>query len=336
MVRRQNQQLLSKLFIYYDERRSSSKNVGLYEHMFSEDVHLAIMPIGGHSHTNPDFSVSINPHSDEMERLLGEALPTRNGYREYSLAETVCSFVDECAMTMASYGVAFYEKVIGVRPETDAPLPFQFKWIHNPCIHKTFGFIWQFVPSHIWRQQTQMGELMLSENLPRRWSILTSRNVAVFQMPSALGGRAGFKRTLADLHHLGEAGTSQFVLEDMNSGGENRSGYDFAAHRLSQDEHLARVTKQWGWMGRNMLRERITSFYQFHRSLVFEKAKAILREHIISELNRHLADLGSRLGFDVQIVVSGLPSSSDCETAIDQLTAGKMQFKDVVEFMRKV
>ncbi len=337
MDRRRSQQLRHKSLNYHDHRRSSRyMNIGIYQRMFSEDIHLAIMPIGGRSTTNLDFSVSIEPHSNEMEQRIVEALPTRNGLSRYSLTETVCSFVDECAMTMGAYGVAYYEKVNGIRAETVTTPPFQFIRIHNLCIHRKFGIIWQFVPSHVWKEQMKKERSMTSKKSPRRWAFLSNRDVAIFQMPSLIGGPAGFRRILSDLYYIGGLGASQFIIEDMYATAKNRSGYDFAVHRLSQDEQLARVTRRWGWMARNMIRERVTAYYQFHRRLVFEKAKAILREHIISELNRHLADIGKRLGFDVRIIVSGLPSISDCEAAIMGLASGKMQFKNVVEFMRKV
>jgi len=337
MAKRRSQHLPRKSLKYYDQkRRSRDLDIGLYERMFSEDIHLAIMPIGGRSHANPDFSVSIDPHSEELKALLLDTLPTRNGYSRYSLAETVCAFVDECAMILGAYGVAYYEKVHGDKPEAGAPPPFQLARIHNPCIHRTFGLMWQFVPTHVWRKQKEMAELVPPQAPSRRWAFLTRRDVAVIEMPSLLGGPAGFRRTLSDLHHLGSLGASQLVIADMNADAKNRSGYDLAVHRQSNDEHLARVTRKWGWMGRSLLRERVTEFYQFHRWLVFERAKAILREHIISELNRHLEDLGNRLGFCGGIVVSGLPSASDCEDAIGRLAAGEMQFKDVAEFMRKV
>jgi len=99
--------------------------------------------------------------------------------------------------------------------------------------------------------------------------------------------------------------------------------------RLVDERVLAR-TKDWGWPARDTGAAHMTIYQRIRRELVFAKAMAVLREHILRELNAAFAraDLGATLSFE------NLPSAEDCRIAIEDLERGTKPFGDILPTVR--
>ena len=70
-----------------------------------------------------------------------------------------------------------------------------------------------------------------------------------------------------------------------------------------------------------------TEFFTIYKGITFRWAQAVLREHIISEINKLL----SRLQIDAKIIVSGIPSSDDILLIRKQLLEGKINFQEAYD-----
>jgi hypothetical protein len=83
-----------------------------------------------------------------------------------------------------------------------------------------------------------------------------------------------------------------------------------------------RITQTWGWNRRDWTQERSTEFFNFYRTITFRWAQAVLREHIIKEIN----DLLVRLNIGSMIVISGLPTSDEILEIRKEMLDGRISF----------
>ena len=309
---------------YYVSDETSSRDLhgSLYTHMFIEDLHLGIMPIGGRS-KNPNFIVKIDPPSKEIEELIRLGLPTYHGEPQ-SLTEAVCDFIDMAAYILASYGKAYYDLVYFFTNDDKNNIEgFMIENVSNRCIKENLGFYWQLIPKEVLEHK--------GENL-KRFVWLSKNDLLVLSIPKVLGGVRKFRRLLYDLQWLSKYTIPEFAMKDM-AAQQQTKGYDFSAYRKNQETFLAKITQHLGWIARGTFTERSLEFYQMYRYLKFQKTKAILREHILHNLNKALEKIGAKMGFKAEIKLEGIPSYQDYDNYIRQLTEGSLQFSEVVKLM---
>jgi len=73
-----------------------------------------------------------------------------------------------------------------------------------------------------------------------------------------------------------------------------------------------------------------TSYYFCFRELRFRRFQVALRDHIIAALNEALTGAGRVLGFDAQLSLDGLPTTTDIEQAETLLADGQLSYKDLL------
>lgn len=310
---------------YYltDKGPSRDLHTSLHAHMFIEDLHLGVMPIGGRSE-NPNFVVEMEPPSKEVEELIRLGLHTHHG-EPHNITEAICDFIDEAVHILAYYGKAYYEIIYFYDDENKNKIgSFEIERIHNDNIKDTFGFYWQFLPKKILKDREQ--------NL-KRFIWLPKKDLLVLSIPKEIGGIRKFRRLLSELQWLSKCTIPEFAMKDMAVQKQTK-GYDFSTYRENQETFLARITNRLGWTARGTFNERSLEFYQIYRYLKFEKTKAILREHVLHKVNKSLEIIGNNMGFKTRLRLKGMPSHRDYDNYIKQLTDGSLQFSDAVKLMR--
>lgn len=270
-------------------------------HMFTQDVHLAVMPIGGRTEKHKEFTISLEGSQNECEKaqhLIGEI----GRYDRHDLAGMVCDAIEEVAQHLAWQGCAVYEVV---RDEDGALHVWSFT---SKRLWKFPGWFLQIIPRGDW-------------NLwKKKWAIVAARRIWYLEMPPSLGGRKGYTRILRKLRrfeHLGPV----FWRKDLERG-EQSQNFDFQRYVRNSEIYYGWITKAWGWNRRDWSQERSTEFFSFYKMVRFRWAQAVLREHIVNELNR----LFVRLRVACQLRVSGLPTAVDILTTNSELLDGKISF----------
>lgn len=316
---------------FFDRKRHKKTLPSLYAHMFQEDLHLGVMPIGGRS-SKSNFCVRIEPASKEVEKIVASGLLSHWG-RAYNMTEATCGFVDEAVHVIGAFGKAYYE-IIFTYNQDDKPDGFFFSRIQNECIHDTRGWYWQYVPEHAYRRSaTPWKKDAENGNKRGKFVWLRGRDMLVLAAPRELGGARKLMRIVGEMEGMDRASMPEFVLKDMKEQ-KNQSCYDFEVHREGIECHLARITKNIGWPIRTMINQRCTEFYLMHRMLMFERSKAILREYVIAQINHALARIGEKLGFEARVCVDGLHTVSDWTDAIRRLQKGTFQFAEAWNWIR--
>lgn len=90
-------------------------------------------------------------------------------------------------------------------------------------------------------------------------------------------------------------------------------------------------TKKWGWHGRLQLggTDNFSEYYNFYKQLTFDLAMAILREHILDEINKLLKNLK----YSSRLTMIGFHTPNEVQEKIDLLDKGEIVFEDVMDFI---
>jgi hypothetical protein len=273
--------------------------------MFTQDVQLGVMPIGGRS-LKPQVSAVVDGSMGALARELLSGF--EDGYHGHSDLEVICDAVNSIAAQLAYYGRAAYELV-----DVDGHLnPIS---ITTAGLVRIFGNVYQLVPL---RDRRVWWHIVNSVNARRIWRI---------SMPVRLGGYLGYRITL---YGLGQARITgpEFFSTDLSAGRWDPA-FDFSQYRKSSENALKRLTREWGWNRRETNLERQTEFYLVYKTLRFKLAQAILREHIVSELNA----LFGRIGWQASIVLSGVPAATDIERVESQMLDGTLPYSKVYDLI---
>ncbi|OGA53221.1 MAG: hypothetical protein A3F74_07055 [Betaproteobacteria bacterium RIFCSPLOWO2_12_FULL_62_58] len=269
--------------------------------MFTEDVHLGLMPIGGRTEKHKEFAVSLQGSEDECEKtrgLIGEI----GRYDTHDLAEMVCDAVEEMARHLAWEGCAVYEIVLD---DDGAP------------------HVWSFTSKGLWRlprwflQVIPRGDWDLWK---RKWTVVPASRIWYVDMPSILGGRTGYRRVLKRLGRFEPLGP-QFWRKDLERGQQSKN-FDFQGYVRQSEIYFDRITKAWGWNRRDWSQERSTEFFNVYKMVNFRWAQAVLREHMIAALN----SLFARLGITCEVKVKGLPTVDDILNTKREFLDGRISF----------
>lgn len=285
-----------------------------YPRLMIEDMKLGIMPIGGRA-DKKQFQVSVEPKNPEVKQTIEKALTLGEYHRD--LASVVCDFVAGCAVELLIYEKATYE--IAHLLETKSKELAGFELIHiNPrtLIHREKELL-QFVPTE------------LADKLGKPQYIkLTPERIITFEIPPSYRAKVG--KIMESLGVLGVHTMPEFVMRDITSGSRS-TAYDTKHHIHMHNLALASVTKFLGWNARLLFQNEAMEYYLIHRSLMFERFKIELRDSIIKTLNEGIKRAGEQVGFIAEIVVTGLPTLNDVQTAYNHLREGDVPFGEVLE-----
>ncbi|MFZ0815480.1 MAG: hypothetical protein WAM78_08170 [Candidatus Sulfotelmatobacter sp.] len=188
-----------------------------------------------------------------------------------------------------------------------------------------------FGPDYVWSLPffyLQVAPRSSLSNGGRRYAVLRSDAVWRVDMPRELGGTSGFRRVLNGLGEWPSLGPG-FYQSDLERG-EFSKEFVFGDYRRAYQIQLYRVTRNWGWAGRDWSLDNVTEYYQFYRHLTFRWAQSVLREHVVRQFNF----LFRGLGISAQIVIEGLSSPSDILRVRDEMKAGSLDFSAATKAIR--
>jgi hypothetical protein len=143
-------------------------------------------------------------------------------------------------------------------------------------------------------------------------------------LPKRLGSPRKHRKLIRKLNKLAEP-MPKFALQDGDLG--NKAKYDFMLHHKRKELAIEYVTKTWGSIPSLQQIKGTTEYYYIVHSLQFSYCQALIREHIIAELN----DVLRRLGGKNPVKVEGLPIAKDIQDAINKMQKGEIGFKEAID-----
>lgn len=274
--------------------------------MFTEDIHLGIMPIGGRRLGDGQFTV-VFKGTDQATDRARNLLSSLARYERHDAVRLVCDVVNEIALYLAWRGRAVYE-LVAEEKKKKGECEISLHDFTSERLIRVPGFYVQRIP------RTDR------EQFKRRFVFIPAREVWEISMPSCLGGTRGYRTMLSRLARFDTVGPD-FYRADLERG-RWEAYFDFGTYIRIMEARAARLTGLWGWDRRDANLDKQTEFFYFYRTITFAWSKAVLREHIIRELNRLLG----RLGIESQIVLCGLPTPDEILRVRQELVEGKVQF----------
>ncbi len=273
-------------------------------HMLIQDVSNAVLPAPGY--TKAKYEIQLAPTNADLEDLIVKALRDR-GHRR-SLTDAAYDFFQECASTMTAFGRADYEIVYLSNTEGKI-IAFALSRIQPLTLVSRRGRVWQYVPKRIAHER----------DLSSQYVKLVPEDVVSFRLPMHV--QRHHRRMMESLAFMSINFLPDFTMTNLK--GETRVPFDLGEFSRVQKIALARSTREIGWNGRQLFRERILEYYFFYRHLVFERFKCEMRNSIVETLNLGIQRAGSQIGFEVGLNINGLATLTDIEDALRKLKDGE-------------
>jgi len=310
-LKKKNKNLIlkwDKAATHFPSLSKKCRDGGLDAHMFREDISLNIMPIGGTSRNNPDFLASFQGSEEDVDSAM-KLCNSLSRYPERDANRTIGGAVGSIANRVAWQGSAVFQII----REPNSPHEITLFGFTSECLYRIPGFFVQCIP-HADR-----------ELFGKSFTVLSSQEVWQITIPKALGGPSRHKKVLKRLNRFSKPAPN-FYATDLQEG-KQESQFDFQTYITHIESHNARLTRNWGWNRRDSSHRYDTEFYYIYRTITFRWAQAILREHIIIELNR----LFKRLKIESAIEVVGLITADEILRIRQELVDGKIQFSEAYE-----
>jgi hypothetical protein len=293
---------------YFPNSAPSSDDVMTgHSFLFIRDLPLGIMPMG-HGIDKKSWSVSLDPATPDLTDWIATLLDVSRFSRP-GLAPAVKAFIEEIARELAYNGETYYEIVT---ENSGSPPPTHLLSLPFGRVRLRRGVFLQHIPE--------------SDRGPGEPAELEIPAVKMLRLtlPAALGTPDEHRALLRELVKLSTP-MPKFALESPELGRD--SGYDFAAHHRAQEVAIERAMAKWGTVPSVRRLKGTTEYFFVVRTLQFARSQALIREHIIQELNLLLR----RLGVERTISVSGLPAAQAITAAMESLKRGETDFKSAME-----
>ena len=285
---------------------SLSKEQDLHHniYMFTTDIWQSIMPIGGWADKQPDFSVNLEGENLECEKakIIMRSLCQHN---RTDIPEILCDAVSQIARHLSIDGQGFYEII-----KDDNEI--HVNGFTSINIFRIFSWYLQIIPEgdrYSWK---------------RKYTLINKKKIWNIQIPSRLGGKREFKKIIKTLKT--KSSMPKFYEQDIVHGKISKD-YNFSKYIKNSEIYINKITNKWGWNRRDLSAEKCTEFYMVYKMLIFIRAQAVFREHIINEINQ----LMNRLSIDCKIIVTGLPTADEILQARIDMENGTIDFKEALD-----
>lgn len=281
-------------------QRSQLRWGNFYGHMFTEDAEQ-ILPWGD----EPDsgFSVSIEPHSRQIEDLITGGLISPTG--PSSRLETAVRYHLSWIADMMLRGLAVYE--LDLLSDADGKkVAFRTGWIPQGSLDKRNGRYIQYVPEELGEGRKHKGcyYIQLDEDKLIWTELSRSMRTTLRRTASTLAAASVQQSTPSVMLH-------SRVRE-----------FDLKQFKDEQAREVLSATRDLGWHARWLFDDQMTSPYIVWRHLEFERFKISIRDAGIASLNRALVIAGAAIGFEAQLVLRGAITALDIDRAQNELRAG--------------
>ncbi|WP_456679307.1 MULTISPECIES: hypothetical protein [unclassified Bradyrhizobium] len=275
--------------------------------MFIQDIPLSIMPINSREGT---YDAKITGDPRDVAQAV-DLLQMFVRYDRTNVKQLIADAVTEIARSLAWYGRAPYEIS-------------KFEGDESPGVELT-----SFTPRRLLVTPwfcVQVVPRVERDRLKKAFVAIPRRDVWIVDMPRSLGGYWEYRKILRRLARFHTAAPA-FWMKDLEASGRGASYFDFSVYRRETEVLQCRITRRWGWNHRDLTSNNWTEFALFYRMMTFRASQALLREHILLELNSLL----KRLAIKAEIEISGLATSENIFGLRSEMALGNISYAKAYE-----
>lgn len=297
---------------YFPNNGRSNDEPILYAFMFIRDMHTGIMPFrnGG----KYPFTIKLSRKNENLKKQLKEFLNIGQ-FGGWSLDESLWNAVDTLSHYLATFGEVYLEIVHEDDKSKAGVTDKKLEFLPSGKVFRLVNNYIQFVPIKNWER----GE--------KKLYVIPSDRIWHIKLPRKLGTPRQHRKMLKKLNLLSEP-MPEFALKDGKLGGS--ANYDFISHHLSKDIAIEQTTANWGSISSLSQIKGTTEYYYIVNRLRSTRSQALLREHILSEINKLLCQLGIKNS----IKVDGLVLSTEILEAIKKLEKGEVGFSEALKVIK--
>ncbi len=274
--------------------------------MFTRDLQQGIMP-SSYGEKAPDYRVELKNKDQAFEKELASLLDISRSPVD-DLSEAVAEFIDTCTMYMSYWGEVVFE----ILRDEASNKPEKLDSLPPNSVKTILGQHIQLIPKE---DAADDGKRLIR---------LPSKHIWRITLPSELGSARKHRKMIRRLNELSNT-TPKFTFEGIDFGAKD--GFEFDYHHMSRDIAVEQCTRRFGTIPSFGQLKYTMEYYFIANRLQSALAKALLREHIIKELNVILA----RLDIDNILIVNGIPTAKDIRAIAQELRQGKVSFADALD-----
>jgi hypothetical protein len=273
-------------------------------HMFWEDIRTEISPF----RPRPEFKFEFL--GSEKDVGIGRSLISLFSSRAFRTdTESVCEALRQIVSDMGYEGSANYE----ILKERGTHRPIRLlSFSRQRLISTPFGCI-QVVPQ---------ADVL---NVGKRITFIPKSYVWTIEMPKALGGARVFRKIISTLGRFEYIGPKFWMRQLRNP--ELGSYFSHSEYGDRYWNFQIQTTRIWRWNFRTQFENNATEFYSLLRGVEFRISIAILREHLVQEIN----GLFKHLGLQCQLMMTGAPTPDDLRRARRDFISNAMPFHEVYD-----
>lgn len=281
--------------------------------MFVQDMYIGLIPY--REETN--YPTKLEPFNSTKSEMIANGISNR--YSTHDLSDALRDFIETTAHVIFQNGSAIYE-IVCEKNEEEEITSFNLALIQQESLYKIFGNYYQVIT---WK------EAKLSRRKAGIIRIPASKILRI-DMPKQLGGPRGFRKMLKKLWNISKELSPNFYMESLAEG--INTGFDFNDYIRCKYLEVASLTQKFGWDQRQRGSKYLTEFDFMMSYIRRKKARILVREKIIKELNAALNDVPLNLGCKVKI--ENLPNIEDVEKEKEKLESGNVKFIEIYEELK--
>ena len=301
---------LSRAYFPNPERPYAGQHYVYY--IFTRDAQLGIMPYC--TSGEYPFTVTLSKKNKSLEEQLVEFLNVGR-YSRWSLDKSLWGAIDTLSHYLVNFGETYLEIVDKDDENKTGIADKKLEFLPLGKVIKLFGNYIQVVPARNW------------EHGERKFYVIPSDKIWHLSLPRKLGTPRQHRNMLKRLKVL-SGSMPDFALMDGALGGSAK--YDFKVHHQNKDIAVEHTTAGWGSIRSLGRIKGTTEYYYIANILQSAYSRALLREHILSEINNLLCTLGIKNS----IRIEGIVSSTEIEETIVQLEQGEIGFTEALKAIK--
>ncbi|HEY4129453.1 MAG TPA: hypothetical protein VGM50_02495 [Gemmatimonadaceae bacterium] len=304
-----------------------------YAHMFVDDVHSHLFPIGGEVKKDggPAATLVVDSGADSslIERMVTFGFGVRDTYARHEFAAAFVEWATYCAHSLIRTGRAWFELAPIRSPALSQPVGFRILPIYAGTVHRRYRWWGPYVQRVASSTLTDEDDETNPVEDTSHTAIELGRADRIFEVALPAHLRE-FHRAAVRLADLGEDHFPSFMMPSF-AAGPTRVPYDFDVFRRTEQVAVAAATRRIGWYGRGTFNDYQTEYYSMARRLQFERMLHDLREVMFVSANKILERAGAAIGFRAHIAQGALPTVDDINHATSMLEEGQISAAALLE-----
>lgn len=291
------------------------ETAGMFAGWFMDDIRARVVPYRLHSAPRSPIAVEADSPSTKARVQVLFHSAYGHGPFDQSAEDGAIEFLRTASMLLLNLGGITHFEL------SDIDIEEKDKTIASYALQPIPGRVIRIGRVYIqlvWPSADEQG---------RSWASIPSERVWTLKLPPQLGKHSDLVMFSRGLHELDKAQTFSY---DFSMKASKLYGFDLASFHSRVNTYGIGLSSRWGWDMRMLHGSNpALEYYQIEKQLRFGFTLAILREHILSQMNMLL----QKLGYNATVSLLGIPTANELLESLKALRERRLSFKKALELL---